>query len=211
MIFSLIQQQPLAAIVFLLAIVMAISVHEFSHALAGFLQGDNTAKYDGRLTLNPLAHLDMTGSIMLLLVGFGWGKPVPYNPYNLKYKKWGPVFVGLAGPVANLITFLLAGILYNILTFFLDLGPSNLLIVFLFYLGIINVGLMLFNLLPLPPLDGSKLLDALLPDRYSDFKENLFRYGPYILLSLLVLDIVLNVPVFGWLGNIMEAIFFLLF
>ena len=122
-----------------------------------------------------------------------------------------PYGFGLAGPLANLITFLLAGGLYRILTTYAGFRDTNLLIVFLFYLGIINIGLMIFNLIPLPPLDGSNLLTAILPERYSGFRDMLFHYGPYILLLLLVLDTALNVPVFQWMGILMERIFFLVF
>ena len=103
MILGLLFSQPVLFIAWIAAILVALSVHEFSHALAGTVLGDNTAKNMGRLTLNPLAHLDMIGTLMLLIVGFGWGKPVPFNPFNLKYPKWGPAIVALAGPFANLI------------------------------------------------------------------------------------------------------------
>jgi Zn-dependent protease len=211
MLFRLIQTEPLAGVVFLLAIIFAISIHEFSHALAAYLLGDNTAKYDGRLTVNPLAHLDPIGSLLLLFVGFGWGKPVPYNPYNLSFPKWGPVIVGLAGPFSNIILFVLSGVVYNVVTTVFRLPEVNLLVVFLFLLGILNVGLALFNLIPIHPLDGAKLLDALLPDRFSELKANIFHYGPTILFSLIFFDIVFNVSVFGFLGDLTEKIFFSFF
>src|SRR3989339_1829095 len=103
MLFNLLQDPPLLIIV-PLAIIIVISLHEFSHALMGYLLGDKTAEHEGRLTLNPLAHLDPFGTVMLLLVGFGWGKPVPFNPYNLKFQKWGPAWIALAGPLSNFLS-----------------------------------------------------------------------------------------------------------
>ncbi len=198
-----------SAISFLLlfALVIAISVHEFSHALMGYLEGDNTAKYEGRLTLNPLAHLDLLGSLMLFFVGFGWGKPVPFNPFNLKHRKWGPTIVALVGPISNLLVAILAGLVFKILVMFTDLTSDNLLILFLQLLGIVNIGLALFNLLPIPPLDGAKLLHTLLPDRFYQLKENLLLYGPYMLLGLLVLERFFKIPLFQGLTTLTTAIF----
>ncbi len=211
MLFSLLQTEPLGALVYILALVLAISVHEFSHALSAYLQGDHTAKQEGRLTINPVAHLDPVGSLMLLFVGFGWGRPVPFNPYNLKFPKWGPVLVGLAGPSANLIMFLISGIAYRVATSIYHLSETNLLIIFLVLLGMINIGLMFFNLIPVPPLDGAKLLEALVPDRFYEFKDNFLRYGPMILLGLLFLDIVFGVSVFSFLGHLTKTAFLIVF
>ena len=157
MIFTLLAEAGLPIVLsFVLAIVVAISIHEFAHALAGYLMGDTTARDAGRLTLNPLSHLDPFGSLMLLLAGFGWGKPTPYNPYNLRYPKWGPALVALAGPAINLCGAIISIAALVIVSRFLD--PSNLLIVFLLFLFNVNLMLMVFNLIPIPPLDGSQLL-----------------------------------------------------
>lgn len=181
------------------AIIIAMTIHEFAHAFSAYLLGDHTAKEQGRLTFNPLAHLDFLGLLMLLLAGIGWGKPVPFNPYNLRYKRWGPALVSLAGPLANLILVFLITLLARLaLPYF---GPDNLLAIFLFYLIFINFILMVFNLLPIPPLDGSKLLFVVLPARYEQFKMNLERYGLYIILGLLVLSY-LGLNVFGYLFSI---------
>jgi len=139
-------------------IVFSAIIHEFSHAWAAYISGDPTAKNEGRLTLNPIPHLDMWGTVIIPLFllffvnGFiGWAKPVPFNPYNLKNQKWGRTIVALAGPVSNLVIALIFGLLIRFSVF------SFLVIPFSFIVYI-NIFLALFNLIPIPPLDGSKLL-----------------------------------------------------
>jgi Zn-dependent protease len=147
------------------AVLLALTVHEFMHAFAAYLQGDNTAKYAGRLTLNPVAHIDPMGTIFIPLLlslaglpAFGWAKPVPYNPYNLRNGKLGPVLVGLAGPASNFVMFFATAALFHVLS--ATLPPENLLLVFLYIFALVNAGLGLFNILPIPPLDGAKILMA---------------------------------------------------
>ena len=196
MIFTLLAEAGLPIVIsFVLAIVVSISIHEFAHALAGYLMGDTTARDAGRLTLNPLSHLDPFGSVMLLLAGFGWGKPTPYNPYNLRYAKWGPAVVALAGPAMNLCAAAVSIGALVIADRFLD--PSNLLIVFLLFLFNVNLMLMVFNLIPIPPLDGSQLLFTLLPARFNGLKVTLMRNGPMILLGLILLDRFGGLNIFG--------------
>src|SRR3989344_2336082 len=187
MIFTLLAEAGLPIVIsFVLAIVVSISIHEFAHALAGYLMGDTTARDAGRLTLNPMAHLDPLGSLMLLLAGFGWGKPTPYDPYHLKYAKWGPVLVAFAGPVSNFVGAVVSvGILFLLRNSF---GPDNLLVVFLGALFFINIMLMVFNLIPIPPLDGSQILFTVLPSRFDNLKYFLARNGPIVLFLLIILD-----------------------
>lgn len=168
----------------ILALVVGITVHEFSHALAATLQGDKTAQYAGRLTLNPFSHLDPFGALLIILVGFGYGRPVPFNPYNLRNKQYGPAIVGMAGPLSNLLLVVIFGILLKVL--FPVLTGSNLLVVFLGILIQANLILLVFNLFPIPPLDGSKVLFAILPSNMSDVKIFLEQYGPWLLLGLLL-------------------------
>lgn len=191
---------PLVLLVSILAFLLALSVHEFSHALAGYLLGDTTAQRLGRLTLNPASHVDMWGMLMLFLVGFGWGKPVPYNPYNLKWPKWGPVAVAFAGPLSN---FLLGSISVALILLIAPLlGPGNLLVIFLFKCVQLNLVLMLFNLIPLPPLDGSNALLALLSHpRYAEVRRFIETSGPVILLSLVVIDSFTNIGIFATIFN----------
>jgi Zn-dependent protease len=197
MLFDLLQTSVPLAIAMIGALVLTITIHEFAHALAGYLQGDMTARDAGRLTLNPLAHLDPMGSLMLLFVGFGWGKPTPYNPYQLKYPKWGPLLVALAGPLSNLIGAVISIGLLLLLTPYYP--ADNLLLVFLVYLFFTNVMLMLFNLLPIPPLDGSQILITALPDRFNGFKVFLLQKGPYILLTLILIENFTSIRIFSGL------------
>jgi len=182
------------AIIQIIILIMSVILHEVSHGYAAEYLGDSTARYAGRLTLNPLSHLDLFGSIILPLfmyistagaLVFGWAKPVPYNPYNLRAGKWGPAIVALAGPSANLL-------LAIIFSLFVRLGSASLPDSFLSLAGtvvIINILLAVFNLVPIPPLDGSKLLFALLPARFHNLENFLNRYQLFILLFLLF---------FGW-------------
>jgi Zn-dependent protease len=197
MLFQLLQTSLPLALIMIGALVLTITIHEFAHALAGYLQGDMTARDAGRLTLNPLSHLDPIGSLMLLFVGFGWGKPTPYNPYHLKYHKWGPLLVALAGPASNLIGAVVSiGLLMILRPYY---APDNLLIVFLIYLFFTNVMLMIFNLLPIPPLDGSQILITALPDRFNPFKAFLLNNGPYILLTLILIENFTSIRIFSGL------------
>lgn len=189
----------------ILSVLYAIVIHEFSHALAAYRQGDMTAKLNGRLTLNPIPHLDMFGTIilpaMLILSGsplvVGWAKPVPINPFNFKNQKWGNTIVSLAGPAANLISAILFVIILKVVIGFGFIGFDNYLATFLSYLIIINIVLLIFNLIPIPPLDGSKFLFDVLPERFNNLKIFLSRQGPWILIILLIMDSFLGLGFFG--------------
>jgi Zn-dependent protease len=197
-------QNPLFFAVWIVAILFALTVHEFSHALVGTLLGDPTAKRLGRLTLNPVAHIDPFGLLTLVAVGFGWGKPVPFNPYNLRDQRWGPVAIALAGPGMNLLVATIAGIALRILLPIL--GDANLLVQFLLVSIYLNMGLLLFNLIPIPPLDGSKLLFALLrgPDAARQ-RMMLETRGPWVLFALVIGDMVFNVGIFSWLFGLISS------
>lgn len=189
MFFSLIANSPLVALVWVVVILISLTVHEFAHALVAYKKGDRTAEAMGRLTLNPIAHIDPWGFIPLLIFGFGWAKPVPFNPYNLKDPKRDAVHIALAGPFANLILALLSGGLYRAVQA-TGFGAGSLLEVFLLLLVIINLFLLFFNIIPVHPLDGSKLVDALLTaPKYQKFRIAIATYGPQILLLLIVLSI----------------------
>jgi len=175
----------------LIVLLFSVVIHEVSHgAMADYL-GDPTAKYAGRLSLNPIKHLDLFGSIvlpisLLILTGgqgpiFGWAKPVPINPYNFRDKKWGNLKVALAGPGSNLLIALFFGLLIRFLNFPFQF-PS-----FLSIIVIINLVLAIFNLVPIPPLDGSHILFALLPEKTLKIQRILFQYGILILILFIFL------------------------
>lgn len=168
-------------------ILLALTIHECAHALAAFKLGDDTAKNAGRLTLNPLVHLDLIGTIMLFLIQLGWAKPVPVNPHNFRNPRTGMFWVALAGPASNLILAAVLGI------FFRQMDAAAAEGAFLAYARImlrygifINLILAFFNLIPIPPLDGSKILFAFIPSQYDKFVFAFSRYGPYILLLIIL-------------------------
>ena len=189
----------------------AITVHEFMHAYAGNAQGDNTAQSMGRLTLNPFAHMDLMGMLFLVFVGFGWGKPVPFNPYNLRNHRWGPFMVAFAGPLSNLVSAIVFGLIMKTLIVTSALPTDNLLFVFLTVLVHINIVLFVFNLLPIPPLDGSKIWYGLFPNAMSKYQFKLEKYGPMVLMAAIILDIVLPISIFGslffWITDLVELLF----
>lgn len=197
MFLDLLRASPMIALAWLAAILFSLTIHEFSHALMSKLRGDHTAEREGRLTLNPLAHLDIVGFIPMLLFGFGWAKPVPYNPYNLKNPKWDSVAIALAGPFSNLVVAVVAALSIRFLVGSQIITSLNLLIVFLFLLIILNLFLMFFNIVPIHPLDGSKLFFALFDaPRYARAREFVSVRGPQILMILIVLSLVSNYNVF---------------
>lgn len=197
MVFSLFSN-PIFFLVWTAAIILALSIHEFSHALIATLLGDQTAKQQGRLTLNPMAHVDPLGFLMLIVAGFGWGKPVPFNPYNLRIQRWGPTLVALGGPLSNLLSVIVFGTVLLFLRSNTNLGSENLLIIFLSLLILISAMLFLFNLLPIPPLDGSKFLFSILSSpKYDRVRYMLETRGPFILLALIILDNFLPISIFG--------------
>ncbi len=171
------------------ALLIAITVHEYAHGQMSYSLGDPTPKLEGRLTMNPLAHLDLMGAIMLIMVGFGWAKPVGINPSYYKNYKSDIMKVSFAGPGANLVLCFLATFLM------LFLGKLGLLSQgvheFLRWLQLYNVWFAFFNLIPIPPLDGSKILMALLPSqRAYEYERTIAPYGMYILIAIIFTGIV---------------------
>lgn len=169
------------------AILLAISFHELGHGYVAYKLGDPTPKYQGRLTLNPLAHLDPLGTIMLVLFRIGWAKPVMINSQYFKNRRQGTLLVSLAGPMANV---LLGWFFYNVLRLAAPRLPytsfSNTLMVFLLINVNVNLNLAAFNLIPIPPLDGSHIVAGLLPPKASYRYAQLARYGPVLLAVLLI-------------------------
>lgn len=189
------------------ALVIAISFHEFAHAFAAYQLGDMTARDQGRLTLNPVSHLSLLGTVMLFLAGFGWGKPVPFNPYNLKNQRWGPVIIALAGPASNLLLLVIFGLILRFVYPALGLGAENALYYFLYVLVFLNGILMAFNLIPIPPLDGSKVLFALLPDSAAQVKNFLQQYGFILLVAFVIIGSPILSVIFGAIQVAVELLF----
>ncbi len=194
---------------FLIAILIGITIHEFSHAwMANFL-GDPTAKYAGRLSLNPLRHLDPFGTVILLFLifttglGFGWGKPVPVNPYNLRYR-YGELLVSLAGPFSNFLLSILLILLIAVLPPSITNTWSSSFLRLIQSVVSVNIMLGLFNLIPVPPLDGSKVLFDLLPPGQHTIKSNLEKFGPFLLIFFFFFGL-------GILGNLARLVIFSLY
>lgn len=181
---------PLIFLSFLVALVIAITVHEFAHAFIALSLGDPTAKYQGRVTLNPLAHLDPIGTLLLFLVGFGWGRPVPINPQYFSRPALDELLVALSGPASNFLMAALAG-------FLTKFTGESLILSQILVIGVeINVVLMIFNLIPIPPLDGSKIFRIILG-------ENSFRSLERLSLPLMALLLILIQT--GPLGNLLST------
>jgi Zn-dependent protease len=204
---------PLFLIIQIIILLMSIVVHEVSHGTVANYLGDPTAKYAGRLTLNPIKHLDLWGSIILplflLIVQspflFGWAKPVPYNPHNLRNKKWGSAMVAGAGPGSNLIIALIFGFALRFASLGQNIYAQNLIQVFI-YIIFINLLLAVFNLIPIPPLDGSKILFSALPNKYQHIAFEMERYGLIILIFFIFFLFRFILPVVVWLTQIISGI-----
>jgi Zn-dependent protease len=187
MIIQSLSEQPVMVALWIVAVVLALTIHEFSHAFVARMLGDHTAEEAGRLTLNPLAHIDWIGFFLLLIAGFGWAKPTPVNPYNLKDQRVGSALVAFAGPISNITAALVIAIALRIYTEFAGLDVANLMVVFFLLFIEINVLLAVFNLIPIPPLDGSKVLYSFIGAKYPEVVLFLERYGLWLLLGVVFL------------------------
>lgn len=190
---------------YFIIIIPSAIIHEYAHGWMADQLGDPTARYAGRLTINPRPHIDLWGTILLPLFLsvvtkgsflFAYAKPVPYNPYNLKSQKWGPAMVGFAGPLANFLLAVSMALLVRVL-------PASNLTYFLAIIVQANLALMVFNLVPIPPLDGSKILFAVLPDSARSVRFFLERYGFMILLFFVFFLFDLIVPIIQWLFKLL--------
>ncbi len=182
MIISLFEQFPAFAVAIVTGFIVGITLHEAAHAYSAYRLGDDTAYQQGRVTLNPFSHLDLLGSLMLLMAGFGWGKPTPIMLSKLRGGVFGPVIVALAGPVSNLFILAVCSVLIQIPS--LQSGYPALIII---GVAFVNALLFVFNLIPIPPLDGSKIIFPFLPRALDGFVNFMNHYGPMILLGLVVL------------------------
>ncbi len=183
-------RDPVTLLLTIPALLWALSFHEFCHGFAAWCVGDKTAERYGRLTLNPLAHFDVVGTLMLLFVGFGWAKPVPINTRYFKHPKRDLIIVSLAGIAGNILTAVVSVLFLRFCGewWYGLTGRAGLTIVF--QMISINMGLAAFNLIPIPPLDGSRVLEAFLPYKYLEYYYWLERYGMIILFVLLMTGII---------------------
>lgn len=186
-------------------ILIGLSFHEFAHALAAYWLGDRTAKDAGRLTIEPIAHIDPIGFLLLFIARFGWAKPVPVNPMNFKNRRFGMLIVSFAGPIMNLFLAFITLVIYFLLQIFnLD---NQIVMRIIEGIFVVNVSLFVFNLLPVPPLDGSKILASILPANLEEKFYQIERYTYIALMLLLVsnkLNIILN-PLFDNTVNALQA------
>ena len=203
MILSLLQNDIQLGVILIITLVFSLSFHEFAHAYAAYKLGDNTAAYQGRLTLNPLAHLDPVGSLMLLFIGFGYAKPVPVNPVNLKNPRVDMMKVAFAGPLSNLFLCLLSCLVIrlmgsNILVMYADYSvqlSSVGLVLYMF--AIINMTLAIFNLIPIHPLDGGQIFGGYLDKVNPQFSYKLRADGPKILFAIIIIGYVTGFSIIG--------------
>ena len=177
-----------------------ITVHELAHGFTAYKLGDSTAKEMGRLTLNPIKHIDPIGLLMMLMVGFGWAKPVPVNMSNFKHPKWYMAISALAGPVSNIILAMIVMFITGLVARPLGYNASELsMIVYtiLSFTIFLNIALAIFNMLPIPPLDGSKVLFSLLPEKWYYKILRYERYGMIVLIVIMSSQLFFNIDIFG--------------
>jgi len=197
---SLLFQNPLAFVLVAVPLLYSIIIHELAHGWVAYKMGDSTAKWLGRLSLNPIKHLDPIGTIMLFVFGFGWAKPVPVNFNNLHDERKGLIFVSAAGITANIILAFFSLLLLRLLT----PSPFGMLSTILSYFAQINIMLASFNLIPIPPLDGSKILMGFLSRKAQYALERLEPYGMFIIIALLYMGI-LN-PLISFFGGTIRGL-----
>jgi len=178
---NLLFNDPLTFILLAIPLLYSIIIHELAHGWVAYRMGDPTAKMLGRLSLNPLKHLDPIGTLMLFIFGFGWAKPVPVNFSNIHDTRKGLIFVSSAGIIANMIFAFVAFLIFRLLSPM----PEGVLATFLFYLAQINIILASFNLIPIPPLDGSKILMGFVSERFQYYLSRIEPYGLFIIIGLL--------------------------
>ena len=189
MIIQLLFSDPLVYFMAAVSITLALTVHEYAHAQAADFLGDHTARDLGRLTVNPLAHLDPIGALLIFTIGFGWGRPVPSNILNIKDKRWGPAMIAAAGPGANFLMAILVAIVLRLVGFS-NPGLARFFLTFIW----LNVLLGVFNLIPVPPLDGSHLLFAFLGRKADAYRIALLRGGVWSLFLAILFMMYFGIP-----------------
>ena len=208
MIFSNIDSQIIVLLI--PALVFSLSFHEFAHAWMAYRLGDNTAARMGRLTLNPMSHLDPIGSLALLLMGFGWAKPVPVDARYLENPRWDMVKVAAAGPISNIILAIIAALVLRLL-FDSDFLSNSVKTFFIIFMQI-NITLAVFNLLPVPPLDGSQILSPFLEKQFGpDIVWKMQAYGPRVLFFIILFSMITDIHIFSFVINPIFNLFIFIF
>ena len=198
---------PIFLIITIAILIMSVVLHELAHGYVAELLGDPTPRLQGRLTVNPIRHLELFGSVIvplitsLLGVTFGWAKPVEWNPYNIKNRRVGELLISIAGPLANI----LIAIVFGVIIRYLDGDLSLPFAAISAYIVIINITLAIFNLIPIPPLDGSKILFSLIPSRYSEVRHNFERHSLVLVLLLVLVLWRFVEPVIPWAFTILTG------
>ena len=197
----------------IIILIMSVVIHEVSHGYAALALGDPTAKYQGRLTLNPISHLDPIGSFFVPLIGYfaggfivGWAKPVPFNPYNLRNQRWGEALVAVAGPISNIALAILFGLTIRFLPEYINISQSFLNLASSVVL--INIILAIFNLIPIPPLDGSKILFAFLPYKWQALRQSFERFGLILVFIFILFIWQIMSHIIGFLFTLLTGIAF---
>ena len=202
---------PMEVLIILLPIlIFSLCFHEFSHGYIAYKLGDHTAARNGRLTLNPLAHLDPIGSLMILFVGFGWAKPVPVNPVNFSNPRLDMMKVAFAGPASNLLLAFTGGLMMRLVNI-VGLLQSELFIQTLYFFILINISLAVFNMIPVAPLDGSQIFGNMISKNNPELAWKLQMYGPKILMGIILIGMVTPFSVLGFLMMPFVKMFMYLF
>lgn len=210
MLLQLLFESPITAIIIFGAIVISISIHEAAHAFSAIWLGDNTPKLQKRNTINPLKHLDPWGTLLIVLVGIGWGRPVEFNPYNLKKPRKDTMLIAFAGPLSNILLALSVAFVIGMLTRFgIDLISNPVVSIALSYIVYINIVLAIFNMFPIEPLDGFKVVNGLLPKNLVPQWQETRKYGFIVLIVFLITGAFGRIltPVVDFIMSFIERLF----